>query len=175
MRASTVARHRCMPRASVATKSVTRRTCRRHHLLLSMSTSLTRRWGVIARIPPRHAGLHQRSPWRDARGRPRGRFLPPKPRPNSQRRRRGGEADTTTKSFDIETIDVEEDEGDVQSPRATTAMSPGTRAVETPRLAPGVQGLSTSSTSPEDDAGSNKRLKKAPPKPCKPGLRSATK
>jgi hypothetical protein len=84
-------------------------------------------------------------------------------------------ADTTTRSSNVETIDVEEDEGDVQSPRATTAMSPGTRAVETPRLAPGVQGLSTSSTSPEDDAGSNKRLKKAPPKPCKPSLRSATK
>jgi hypothetical protein len=36
--------------------------------------------------------------------------------------------DTTTKSFDVETIDVEEDEGDVQSPRATTATSPGTGA-----------------------------------------------
>jgi hypothetical protein len=33
-------------------------------------------------------------------------------------------ADTTTKSSDVETIDVEEDEGDVQSPKATTAPSP---------------------------------------------------
>jgi hypothetical protein len=84
-------------------------------------------------------------------------------------------ANTTSKSSDIETIDVEEDEGDVQSLRATTAPSPGPRAAETPRPAPWAQGLSTSSTSPADDAGSNKRLKKAPPKPCKPGLKSATK
>jgi hypothetical protein len=33
-------------------------------------------------------------------------------------------ADTTTKSFNVETIDVEEDEGDVQSPKATTSPSP---------------------------------------------------
>jgi hypothetical protein len=32
--------------------------------------------------------------------------------------------DTTTKSSDVKTIDVEEDEGDVQSPKATTAPSP---------------------------------------------------
>jgi hypothetical protein len=79
------------------------------------------------------------------------------------------------KSSDVKTIDVEEDEGDVQSPKATTAPSPGRQAAETPRLAPGVQGRSTSSTGPADDAGSNKRWKKAPPKPCKPNLRSATK
>jgi hypothetical protein len=83
--------------------------------------------------------------------------------------------DTTSKSSDVETIDVEEDEGDVQSPRATAVLPPGRRAAEAPRPAPGAQGLSTSSTSPADDVGSNKRLKKAPPKPCKPGLRSATK
>jgi hypothetical protein len=47
--------------------------------------------------------------------------------------------------------------------------------VETPRPAPRVQGLSTSRNGPVDDAGSNKRLKKAPPKPCKPNLRLATK
>jgi hypothetical protein len=40
-----------------------------------------------------------------------------------------------------------------------------------PHLAPGAQGLSTSSTGPADDAGSNKRLKKAPPKPYKSNLR----
>jgi hypothetical protein len=82
--------------------------------------------------------------------------------------------DTTMKSSDVENIDVEEDEGDMQSPKATTAPSPGRQAAETPRPAPGAQGLSTSST-PKDNAGSNKRLKKAPPKPCKPNLRSATK
>jgi hypothetical protein len=83
--------------------------------------------------------------------------------------------DTISKSSDVETTDVEEDEGDVQSPKATTVPSPGRWAAETPRPAPGAQGLSTSSTVPADDAGSNKKLKKAPPKPCKPSLRSATK
>jgi hypothetical protein len=84
-------------------------------------------------------------------------------------------ADTTTKSSDVETINIDEDEGDVQSPKATTAPSPGRQAVETPRPTPGAQGLSTSSTGPADDVGSNKRLKKAPPKPYKPNLRPATK
>jgi hypothetical protein len=84
-------------------------------------------------------------------------------------------ADTSTKGSDVETIDVEEDEGDVQSPRATTAPSLGRWAAETPHPAPRAQGLSTSSIGPADNARSNKRLKKAPPKPCKPGLRSATK
>jgi hypothetical protein len=84
-------------------------------------------------------------------------------------------ADTTTKSSDVKTIDVDGEEGDVQSPRAITASSPDRQAAETPRPAPGVQGISTSSTGPADDAGSNKRFKKAPPKPCKPNLRLATK
>jgi hypothetical protein len=84
-------------------------------------------------------------------------------------------ADTTMRSSNVETINVQEDEGDVQSPKATTAPSPGRRATETPRPAPGPQGLSTSSTSLVDYAGSNKRQKKAPPKPCKPNLRLAVK
>jgi hypothetical protein len=83
-------------------------------------------------------------------------------------------ADTTTVSSDVETIDVE-DEGDVQSPKATSAPSPGKQAAETPRPTPGAQGRSTSSTDPTADVGSNKRMKKAPPKPCKPDLRSANK
>jgi hypothetical protein len=83
-------------------------------------------------------------------------------------------ADTTTVSSDVETIDVE-DEGEVQSPKATSASSPGKQAAETPRPTPGAQGRSTSSTDPTADVGSNKRMKKAPPKPCKPDLRSATK
>jgi hypothetical protein len=78
-------------------------------------------------------------------------------------------------SSDVDTIDVEDDDGDVQSPKATTALSPAGQAEETPRPAPVAQGRSTSSTGPTDNVGSNKRLKKAPPKPCKPGLRSATK
>jgi hypothetical protein len=43
-------------------------------------------------------------------------------------------ADTTTIRSDVETIDVDDDEGDVQSPKATTAPSPGRQAAETPRL-----------------------------------------
>jgi hypothetical protein len=78
-------------------------------------------------------------------------------------------------SFDIEAINIEDDEGDVQLPKATTAPSPGRQEAETPRPALGAQGRSTSSTGPVDDVGSNKKLKNAPPKPCKPDLRSATK
>jgi hypothetical protein len=82
-------------------------------------------------------------------------------------------ANTTTKSSDVEAIDIEHDEG--ESPKATTAPSPGRQAAETPRPALEAQGRSTSSTSLADDVWSNKRLKKAPPKPCKSNLRSATK
>jgi hypothetical protein len=49
------------------------------------------------------------------------------------------------------------------------------RRAETPCPALEAQGRSTSSTSLADDVGSNKRLKKAPPKPCKSNLRLATK
>jgi hypothetical protein len=84
-------------------------------------------------------------------------------------------ADITMRSSDVETIDVEEDEGDVQSPKATTTPSPGRQAAETPRPTARVQGRPTSSTGQADDARSNKRFKKAPPKPCKPNLRLATK
>jgi hypothetical protein len=63
----------------------------------------------------------------------------------------------------------------VQSSKATTAPSPGGQAIETPRPAPMAQGRATSSTDLVGDVGSNKRMKKAPPKPCKPGLRSVTK
>jgi hypothetical protein len=83
--------------------------------------------------------------------------------------------DTTTVSSDIETINVEDDEGDVQSPKATMALSPGRQAAETPGPTSRTQGRSTSSTDPEGDVGSNKRMKKAPPKPCKPDLSSVTK
>jgi hypothetical protein len=81
----------------------------------------------------------------------------------------------TSVSSDVDTIDVEDNMGDVQSPKATTAPSPGGQVAETPHPAPRAQGRATSSTNPAGDAGSNKRMKKAPPKPCKPGLRSATK
>jgi hypothetical protein len=41
-----------------------------------------------------------------------------------KRTRSAVSADTTTKSSDVETIDVEGEEGDMQSPRTTTAPSP---------------------------------------------------
>jgi hypothetical protein len=84
-------------------------------------------------------------------------------------------ADTTTISSDVETIDVDDEEGDEQSPKATKAPSPEKQAVEMPHQMSKAQGRSTSSTDPAGDLGSNKRMKKAPPKPCKPSLRSATK
>jgi hypothetical protein len=82
---------------------------------------------------------------------------------------------TTTVSSDVETIDVEDNKGDVQSPKATTAPSPRGQAAEMPHPAPRAQGRATSSTDPAGDFGSNKRMKKAPPKPCKSDLRLATK
>jgi hypothetical protein len=92
-----------------------------------------------------------------------------------KRTRSAVSTDTTTVSSDIETIDAEDDKGDVQSPKAITAPSLGRQAAETPHPTPGAQGRSTSSTDPVADVGSNKRMKRAPPKPCKPGLRSVTK
>jgi hypothetical protein len=84
-------------------------------------------------------------------------------------------ADTITISSDVKTIDADDEEGDVQSPKAIAAPSPGKQAMETARPTAKTQGRSTSSTDPAGDVGSNKRMKKALPKPCKPGLRSATK
>jgi hypothetical protein len=84
-------------------------------------------------------------------------------------------ADTTIVSSDVETSDVEDDEGDVQSPKATMAPSPGRQAAETPHPTPRAQGRFTLSTDPAAHVRSNKRMKRAPPKLCKPGLRSATK
>jgi hypothetical protein len=91
-----------------------------------------------------------------------------------KRTRSAVSVDTATISSDVETIDVDDGVGDVESPKATTALSLGKQAVETPRQASKTQGRPTSSTDPVSDLGSHKRMKKAPPKPCKPGLRSAT-
>jgi hypothetical protein len=93
-------------------------------------------------------------------------------------------ADTTTVSSDVEIINVEDEEDDAKSPSAT--MVP---PAEMPRKATTMEGKSSQTprkvaTSEEHlrsgadvlgDAGSQKRAKKAPPKPYKPGLRSATK
>jgi hypothetical protein len=84
-------------------------------------------------------------------------------------------ADTTTICSDVETLAVDDGEGDVESPKATAALSPGKQEVETPRHASKTQGRLASSNDPVGDLGSHKRMKKASPKPCKPGLRSTTK
>jgi hypothetical protein len=78
-------------------------------------------------------------------------------------------------SFDTETIDVEDEEGDVESPKATTALSPGKQVVETPRQALKMQERPMSSNDPVGDLRSHKWMNKAPPKPCKPSLSSVTK
>jgi hypothetical protein len=92
-----------------------------------------------------------------------------------KRTRSAVSVDTTTMSSDVEAVDIEDDEGDVQSPKATTAPSPAGQATERPHPPPMAQGRSTSTTGPTGNVGSNKRMKKALPKPCKPSLRSATK
>jgi hypothetical protein len=48
--------------------------------------------------------------------------------------------DTTIASSDVETIDIKDVEGDVHSPKATTALSPRGQAAKTPHPAPRSQG-----------------------------------
>jgi hypothetical protein len=89
--------------------------------------------------------------------------------------------DTTTVSSGVETIDVDNEEGDVESPSATATPSAGTplkaaslekQAVGTPRQTSSTQECPRWSTDTMGDLGSHKRARKAPPKP---DLRSATK
>jgi hypothetical protein len=89
--------------------------------------------------------------------------------------------DTTTTSSDIETIDIDDEEDDIESPRETVAPSAGTphravapvkQGVEMPCQMSMTQERPKSSTDTIGDLGSHKRAKKAPPKPA---LRSATK
>jgi hypothetical protein len=49
-------------------------------------------------------------------------------------------ADSTIISFDVETIDVDDGEGDMRSPKSTTALSPEKQVVETPRQTSKMQG-----------------------------------
>jgi hypothetical protein len=92
--------------------------------------------------------------------------------------------DTTTISSGVETIEVDDKEGDVGLPSATVAPSVGTprkaasteeQAVETLRQKSATEERPRSSTDTVGDLGSHKRDRKAPPKPCKPVLMSATK
>jgi hypothetical protein len=91
--------------------------------------------------------------------------------------------ETTMVDSGVKTIDVDDDEGDAESPSATVDPSAGTprrvvspekQAVETPRQTSTTQERPRSSTDTMGDLGLHKRARKAPPKPCKPGLRSVT-
>jgi hypothetical protein len=84
----------------------------------------------------------------------------------------------------IETIEVDDDEGEALSLSATVTPSAGTpcmvasteeQAVETPRQKSATEERPRSSADMVGDLGSHKRARKAPPSPCKPSLRSATK
>jgi hypothetical protein len=86
-----------------------------------------------------------------------------------ERTRSAVSADMTMISSDVETVDVDDGEADIESPKAMTAPSPGKQVVETPHQASKTQGHPASSTNPVGELGSHKRMKKAPPKPCKPG------
>jgi hypothetical protein len=92
--------------------------------------------------------------------------------------------DMTTISSDAETIDFDDGRGrhrvtkrNCGSARGDTyrAASPVKQAVETPRQMSKTQERPKLRTDMMGDFGSHKRAKKAPLKPCKPGLRSATK
>jgi hypothetical protein len=87
-------------------------------------------------------------------------------------------------SSSVETIEVNNEEGDTESSGATAAPSAGTprragsiqeQAAETPRRTSVIEERPRSSADTVGDLGSHKRERKAPLKPCKPGLRSATK
>jgi hypothetical protein len=84
----------------------------------------------------------------------------------------------------VETIDVGDDEeDDAASPGATAAPSAGTPrraamteelAMEMPRRTSTTEERPRSSADAVGNLGSHNRERKAPSKPCKPGLRSAT-
>jgi hypothetical protein len=92
--------------------------------------------------------------------------------------------DTTMVSSGVETIEDDDEEGDTELPSKMAAPSVGTphkaasteeQAVETPRQTSVTQERLRSSADTMGDLRSHKRARKAPPKPCKPGLKSATK
>jgi hypothetical protein len=82
--------------------------------------------------------------------------------------------DTTTVSSGVETIEVDGKEGDTESP-GTTAASTEEQAMEMPCQMSATKESPWSSSDTVGDLGSHKRARKAPPKPCKLSLRSATK
>jgi hypothetical protein len=92
--------------------------------------------------------------------------------------------DMTTVSSDVKTTEVDDEEGDTESPGATGAPSARTphratsmeeRVVETSRWTSATEECPRSIADTVGDPGSRKRAMKAHPKPCKPDLMSATK
>jgi hypothetical protein len=92
--------------------------------------------------------------------------------------------DTAMVSSSVETIEVDHEEGDAESPGATVAPSMGAprravsteeQVVETPRQASATEERPRSSADTVGDHGLHKRARKAPIKPYKAVLRSATK
>jgi hypothetical protein len=77
--------------------------------------------------------------------------------------------DTSTASTNIETIDVEEEDG-TKLPDVSTE-----RAAQTPRKVTGGEECSRSGAEVPGDLRSQKRAKKAPPKPIKLGLKTTSK
>jgi hypothetical protein len=92
--------------------------------------------------------------------------------------------DMATVSSSVETIEVNDEDGDAESPGAIVALSTGTpcravsteeQTVEMPRRMSATEERPRSSADTVRDLESHKKVRKVPPKPCKPGLRSATK
>lgn len=77
--------------------------------------------------------------------------------------------DVMTASSDVETINIKE-EDDAKSPDVSAE-----KAVQTPRKVTGQEERPRSGTEVPDDARSQKRAKKALPKPIKLRFRSASK
>jgi hypothetical protein len=93
-------------------------------------------------------------------------------------------AKTTMVSSNVETIDVDEEEDDAKLPSAPKVLPTDTlrkattmegQASETRRKVSTTEERSSLGVDILGDAGSQKRARRAPPKPIKPGLRSASK
>jgi hypothetical protein len=92
---------------------------------------------------------------------------------------------TAPVSSGVETIDIADDEeDDTELPSATATPSAGTpcransteeQVVEMPRWTSTAEEHARLSADTVGDLGSHKRVRKTPPKPCKPVIRSATK
>jgi hypothetical protein len=93
-------------------------------------------------------------------------------------------ADTAMVISSVVTIDVDDEKDDAKSPDVIEvpsieaprkATSTEERVTEMPQRTSATEERCRSGVDSLGDAGSQKRARKAPPKPCKPGLRPATK